>query len=56
MLESSTGFWEGSADVESVLKVNEPKGSELSKLFSGTAANGSTIGLVGTEFIGLVSG
>ena len=41
MLESSTGFWEGPADVESELKVNEPKGSELSQLFSGTTANGS---------------
>lgn len=43
-------------DIGPVREVNEPNGSELSKLFSGTAANGSNILVVASDFEALLSG
>lgn len=55
-LPSFVIFWVGSIDAELVWEVNEPKRSDPSKLFSGTAANGSTmLGLAESDFWDLVS-
>lgn len=47
----------GSVDTESVCEEKEPKKSELSKLFIGTAANGSTVWVdIVLDSEGLISG
>lgn len=56
-LPSLTEIFEGSVDAELEWDVNAPKGSESSKLLSGTAAKGSTkLMFVGAAFVDLISG
>lgn len=48
-------LWLDTVDIESVGELKAPKGSETSKLCSGTLANGSTMLLVWSDFEALLS-